>query len=38
MGTFSLWHWMIVMGWPGVFAHPIPAIGTLGLWAIVPAL
>jgi len=31
MGTFSIWHWVIVMGWPGLFAHPIPAIGALGM-------
>jgi hypothetical protein len=42
MASFSVWHWVIVMGWPGMgigmFTHPVPAAAMVTLWTLAPVL
>jgi hypothetical protein len=37
-GSFSVWHWAIVMGWPVAFSHPVSAAGLVTLFAVGPFL
>jgi hypothetical protein len=38
MGSFSIWHWVIVMGWPAAFSHPVSAVGLVTLFTVGPFL
>lgn len=38
MSAISIWHWGVVVLWPGLFTHPYPAAAVIGMFGLAPTL